>query len=176
MLPPIDSQWRLFVCVAILVSLLCGCAGYRLGPTNSVAARDQSVFVEAFVNETIQPRLEDDFTLAVRRGLQREGTYRLGHRGDCAIIVRGVIQRYDRRGLSYDPTDLARVEDYNLSVVVHVTAEERSTGRRLLDTEVSAHTQVRSVQDLTSAERQATPLLAAQMARKVVDLLVDGTW
>ena len=147
-----------------------------MGPSNGVAAREQSVFVEVFVNETLQPRLEDDFTQAMRIGLQRDGTYRLGHRSDCDIIVRGVITNYERRGLTYDPKDLVRVRDYNLVAITHITAHDRSTGKTLLDQQVVGSTQVRSGGDLLSAERQETPLLAADMARKAVDLLVDGTW
>jgi hypothetical protein len=160
----------------LLAALLSGCAAYQLGPTNSAVARDQSVYVELFVNNTLQPRLEDAFTQAMRIGLQRDGTYRLGHKKDADIVVKGVIQSYDRQGLSYDPTDLVRVRDYNLVAVVHITASERGTGRVLLDQAVSGYTQVRAESDLLSAERQATPLLAADMARKAVDLLVDGSW
>ena len=172
----ISFRWFSLLTVPPLLVALCGCAGYRLGPTNSLEARAQSVFVEPFVNETLQPRLDDDFTRAVRIGLQRDGTYRLGHRGDCDVIVSGVITSYSRQGLSYDPTDLVRVRDYNLVAVAHITAYKRSTGERLLDQDVTGYTQVPSGADLDSAERQATPLLAANLARRVVDLLVDGTW
>jgi hypothetical protein len=141
-----------------------------------MAAREQAVFVEPFVNDTLQPRLEDDFTQAVRVGLQREGTFRLGHRGDCDILVRGLIKNYSRQGLSFDPTDLVQVQDYSLVAVVHITAYERASGKKLLDQDVSGQTQVRSGADLMSAERQAAPLLAENIARRVVDLLADGTW
>jgi len=147
-----------------------------MGPSNGAAAREQSVFVEVFVNNTLQPRLEDDFTHAVRIGLQRDGTYRLGHRGDCDIVVKGVIKGYSRQGLSYDAGDLVRVRDYNLLAVTHITAYDRSTGETLVDQDFTGYTQVRAESDLTSAEREATPLLAANMARRVVDALVDGSW
>lgn len=161
---------------AALTVILCGCAGYRLGPTNGLPAREQSVFVDVFVNETLQPRLEDDFTHAVRIGVQREGTYRLGHRNDCDIIVRGVIKKYVREGLNFDPNNLTKVQDYSLVAVTHITAFQRSTGDRVIDQDVWGSTQIRADQDLQSAEREATPLLANNIARKVVDLLADGTW
>lgn len=160
----------------LLAAMAWGCAGYRLGPSNGLAAREQSIYVEPFVNDTLQPRLEDDFTHAVRIGLQREGTYRLGHKSDCDIIVQGVITVYERRGLSYDSGDLVRVRDYDLVAVTRVTAYERSTGNKVLDQDVVGNTQIRAEEDLLSAERQASPLLAANVARKVVDLLADGAW
>ncbi len=173
---PTDVRWWGGVTVSFLTVLLAGCAGYRLGPSSGLAAREQSVYVEPFVNDTMQPRLEDDFTHAVRIGLEREGTYRLGHRSDCDILVKGVIKNYARQGLAYNPEDLVQVQDYNLVVVVHVTAHERLTGKKLLDQDVSGQTQVRAGEDLMSAERQAAPLLGGSVARRVVDLLADGTW
>jgi hypothetical protein len=156
--------------------LLVGCAGYRLGPSNQLQARDKAVYVEPFRNDTLQPRLEDDFTHAVRNTFQREGTYRLGHRSDCDMVVQGVIKKYSREGISYDPTDLVQVQDYNLSAVVHITAYDKVSGKKLLDQDVSGQAQVRAGNDLMSAERQATPLLANALARRVVDLLADGAW
>lgn len=173
---PINLRWTGILSACLLAAALSGCAGYRLGPSNSMTARDQSVFVEPFVNDTLQPRLEDDFTHAVRIGLQRDGTYRLGQKKDADVILKGVIKSYNRQGLSYDPSDLVAVRDYNLVAVTHITAYDRSTGRMLLDQDVSGTTQVRSEADLSSGERQASPLLAASMARRVVDLMVDGSW
>jgi len=153
-----------------------GCGGYRLGPSNGVGAREQSVFVQPFLNDTLQPRLEDDFTHAVRIGLQREGTYRLGAKTDCDIVLEGVIKNYRRQGLSYNPTDLVQVTDYSLVAVARVTAHDRRSGKKILDRDFSGSTQVQAGQDLMSAERQAMPLLANNLAAKVVDALADGTW
>jgi hypothetical protein len=120
--------------------------------------------------------LDDDFTRAVRTGLQREGTYRLASKGKCDIVVEGVIKSFTRSGLSYNATNVVQVQDYNLSAVAHITAYERASGKKLLDTDVSGSTQIQAGQDLNSAERQASPLLANSAARKAVDLLADGDW
>jgi hypothetical protein len=41
---------------------------------------------------------------------------------------------------------------------------------------VSGRTTLRAGPDLTSSERQAIPLAAADLARHVTSLLVDGEW
>jgi hypothetical protein len=41
---------------------------------------------------------------------------------------------------------------------------------------VSGSSQVRAQGDLQSAERQAMPLVAANLARQVVDMATDGDW
>ena len=56
---------------AILAALvLCGCAGYRLGPTNGMTAGAKSIEVKPFVNQTMEPRLIEPLTQALRRSLQ----------------------------------------------------------------------------------------------------------
>ncbi len=164
---------RLFGLAAVLT---CGCAGYHLGPSNNLAAGAQSVFVEPFRNETLQPRLEDDTTRELRKGLTAEGTFRAGTRGSCDLLVRGSITGFSRQGLSYDPTDPQTPTDYSLIMQARVTVHRRETGELLWERFVSGTTQVRSQGDLQSAERQAVPLLAANLARSVVDLITDGDW
>ena len=47
--------------------MLTGCVGYVAGPTNGLPAGAQSVRVEFFKNETLEPRL----VVAVNRALKR---------------------------------------------------------------------------------------------------------
>ena len=66
--------------------------------------------------------------------------------------------------------------DYSVQLSAQVTARERSTGRVILNQRVTATTLLIVGSDLTSAERQARPLLAADFAKNVTALLVDGSW
>jgi len=59
---------------------------------------------------------------------------------------------------------------------VQVTARDAVSGKVLVDRRVTGYTLVRAGADLTSAERQALPLLAEDLARRVTALLVDGSW
>src|SRR5579862_3296840 len=87
-----------------LVLILSGCAGYRLGPTNGVAAREKSVQVNPFPNLTLQPRLTDFVTAQVRKELQRDGTYQLSS-NDPDIILSGSLTRYLRQEVTLAPSD-----------------------------------------------------------------------
>jgi hypothetical protein len=53
---------------------------------------------------------------------------------------------------------------------------ERLGGKKVLDREVSGRTTVRVGSDLASAERQAIPLLAEDLAKNITALLVEGAW
>lgn len=161
---------------ALLLAGLSGCAGYSLGPTNGVAARSKSIQVNHFENDTLEPRLIQPVNAALRKSLQQEGTYRLATHNDGDIVVNGVIVRYDRNALSFQPTDILTVRDYRVNLIAHVKAVERSTGRVLLDREVKGRTTLRAGPDIASADRQAISLLADDLARNITSLLVDGTW
>ncbi|MCU0785069.1 MAG: LPS assembly lipoprotein LptE [Verrucomicrobia bacterium] len=153
-----------------------GCAGYRLGPSNGQTAGEKTVQVSPFTNRTPEPRLGDAVTAALRKQLQRDGTYRLATHDAGDIVVSGVITQYSRHELSFVPNDIATARDYQVRLTAQVTARERSTGKVLFAQPLTGHTLIRVGSDLTSTERQALPLLADDLARQVTGLLADGSW
>lgn len=159
-----------------LVALFSGCAGYRLGPTNGLSAGAKSVEYVPFVNRTIEPRLSDPVTAALRKELQRDGTYRLATREHGDIVVTGAITDFERREQTLVSSDTIEVRDYQLTIKAHVTARERATNKVLLNQEVVGFALMRSGPDLPSAERQTVPLLASDLAKRVTALLADGKW
>ena len=153
-----------------------GCAGYKLGPVNGLAAREKSVQIIPFDNQTLEPRLADAVTSQLRQELQRDGTYQLATRNDGDIIVAGTINRYVRIEVSFSSSDILTVRDYRLELTAHVTARERSSGKVILDQSIKGTTLIRVNNDLTSSERQALPLLAGDLAKNVTALLAEGSW
>ena len=155
---------------------LAGCASYHLGPTNGLAAGEKSVQVNFFQNKTFEPRLVEAVNSALRKNIQKDGTYRLNTRDEGDIVITGEIIRLDRSPLSFQAADIITVRDYTLLLTAKIIATERATGKVVLQREVSGKTTIRAGTDLTSAERQAVPLLANDLARNATGLLVDGTW
>jgi hypothetical protein len=175
--PPASNPRSIFVCWAWCTALLLtGCAGYRLGPSGGQVAGEKSIQVSPFANQTLEPRLGEAVTTALRKNLQRDGTYRLATRGDADIVVTGEITRYNRFELSYEAKDILTVRDYRVTLTAHVIARERGTDKIILDRVVTGNTPVRAGADWASAERQALPLMAQDLAKNVAALLVDGNW
>ena len=166
-------RWLLVGLVALGGS---GCAGYKLGPVNGLAAREKSVQVNPFANRTLEPRLGDAVTSQLRQELQRDGTYQLASHNDGDIVVSGVVTRYYRYEVSFSSGDVLTVRDYRLELRAQVTARERSTGKVILDQPVTGYTLIRVTTDLVSTERQALPLLAGDLAKNVTSLLAEGPW
>jgi Lipopolysaccharide-assembly len=165
-----------FFALCALALSLAGCAGYHLGPVNGEIAGDKSIEILPFNNQTLQPRLGDAVTQALRERLQTDGTYHVATRGEGDIVVTGVITRYRRKGLSYLNNDVTTTDNYRVNVTVHIIARERATGKVLLDKNVTGYTLVHVGTDLADAERQASPLLAEDLARSITELLTEGSW
>lgn len=170
-----DSLGRILG-VTVVAACLSGCASYRLGPTIGVENGQRSIEIAPFSNETPEPRAGAVITSAMRKSLGRDGTYRLETRGHGEIYVTGVVTQFDREAVSYQPNDILTARDFRLRVIAKITAIDRSTGKTILNREVEGRTSLRIGGDLPSAERQAMPLMAEDLARNATSLLVDGTW
>jgi hypothetical protein len=166
---------QLFALVAAM-AVLAGCAGYRLGPVNGAVAGEKSIEILPFNNQTLQPRLGDAVTRALRERLQTDGTYHLATHAPGDIVVSGVITRYNREGLSYLNNDVTTTQEYRVGAVAHVVARERATGKLLLEKNVSGYTLIHVGTDLADSERQSLPLLAEDLARNITELITEGAW
>ncbi len=153
-----------------------GCAGYKLGPTNGIAAGSRTVKFKPFINRTQEPRVTEYFSTSLREQLQQDGTFRLQTSGSPDILVSGEITKFNRAGLSYQEGDVLTPQEYTLIMQARVVAVDVNTGKTFINRTVQGSTYIRIGNDETSAERQAIPLLTDSLARDAVSLLVDGVW
>ena len=160
-----------------LVVCSAGCAGYHLGPVNPDvgAAGEKTIEVVPFNNQTLQPRLGDAVTQALRERLQTDGTYRLATDGPGDVVITGVITDYQRAAVGFLQSDVATADSYRITIVAHVTAT--ANGKVIFDNKkVIGYTLVQIGTDMPDAERQSLPLLAEDLARNVTGLLTEGSW
>jgi len=155
---------------------LTGCAGYHLGPANGATAGGKSIEILPFNNQTLQPRLGDAVTQALRERIQTDGTYHLDTHGKADVVVTGVIIRYHRTPEAFLNTDVTTAQSYRVNITAHVVVRERASGKVLLDKDVNGYTLVSVGTDLASAERQATPLIAQDLAQNIAELVTEGAW
>lgn len=170
-----SNPFILFVACAAAILLASGCAGYKLGPTNGLTAGEKKIEIAPFLNKTFEARLGDDVTTALRRSVQRDGTYRLATHGDADVVVSGVLTKYVRHELNFEPHDVLTVQDFRVTLTAQISARDVASGNTTNWT-ATAYTLVRVGSDLTSSERQAMPVLAEELAKNVTDSLVNGSW
>lgn len=153
-----------------------GCAGYRLGSTDGMPSGNRTVTVHPFRNRTLEPRLGDDATFAMRKELQRDGTFRLATGPTANFELTGELIRYERFEVSFLSTDTTTARDYRIRLTAHVVARDRTSGKVMFERDVTGQALMRVGSDLPSAERQTMPLAATDLARQITSLLVDGVW
>ena len=182
-----DGKWRMkngtvklsivhFLFFVVVLSFA-GCAGYHLGPVNpDVHAGQETIEIVPFNNQTLEPRLGDAVTQALRERLQTDATYQLATRMPGDIVVTGVISGYSRKAVSFLNTDVTTAKNYRVEVTAHVVARERATGKLLLDKVVKGYTLTQTGTDLFEEERQSMPLLAEDLARNIAEQLTEGPW
>ena len=157
--------------LAALLFSLTGCA-YHVGPVRPVAHR--SIAVPMFKNQTLKPQIQAQVTNAIIKRLQADGTLRVEWEADAEVVVTGTITRYGREVQRTLRLDAEKPREYRLEIEAEVTAQDRTTGKVLLPpTKVIGRTDAFLGSDLQSAEQQALPLIAEDLARQVVSLLVE---
>jgi len=160
----------LVLCVCLLTA---GC-GYMLGSPNHPGIR--AVHVPVFTSESHRRNLEYLLTEAVQREIKQRSEIRLENSPLADTILRGHI--VDVRKDSLGETSFDDPRELQLSIGVHVTWEDRRTGRILAEQHFPFQPDVRHEvgeadfapevgQSFATAAQTATNRLAYQ----IVDLL-----
>ena len=113
---------------------------------------------------------------ALRRQIQSEGALSLDTRGQGDVLLTGNIIAYERVGVSFQPNDIITIRDFEIRMTAEIRAIHRRTREVLLEESVVGSSLVRGFNDLASAERQARPIIANDLAQKITDLIVEGEW
>ena len=151
----------------LVSSLLFGCAGYHVGPVTKTSFH--SIAVPMFRNETLRPQLEAQISNAIIRRLQQDGSLQIQSQPRADAVLIGTVVHYDRIALRSLRSDAGIPREYRISITVRVEARDRRTGETVLKS-----TEVLIGEDQQSAEMQALPLLADDIAKRVAGLLVES--
>lgn len=164
---------RSFLCGLTALLVLSGCA-YQLGPTNDRVAGAQTIAIEYFPNKSSEPQLTDLVATAIRREVQRDGTFRLASRGDADIVVTGTIISYGRTPVGSKRDDVLTPTDYDVRILAKVRAMRG--GETVYDGEIFGSAQVAFKNDLSNAERENNPVAAENLARNLINAIANGSW
>ena len=156
----------------LLAVLTGGCAGYHLGATQPLPYR--SVAVPMFKNKTLKPQLEAQVTNAIIKRFQTDGTLRIESATEADIVITGQITKFYRRELRATRIDVNAPREYRIIIEARIEARVRGTGELVFaPVLVEGHADTFIGTDLQSADEQALPLIAEDLAKRVVPLLAE---
>lgn len=162
--------------VLALALAACGCgANYRWRP--SVPKDMRTVTVPTLRNESVVMELGSIASRQLLREFQREGTFRIASADDAALEIQGVVKSATPILDAYDRRSGARIMSYEFSAKVEISVIDRRRGKVLVDNRTYvAHTLFTAGQDRTTAMRDASGRLMDDLARQVVDDVVNLKW
>ena len=172
--------------VALAGLALGGCLGYRIGPAKPNYLQDiHTIAVPVFDNKTLIPRIEVLVTDSVIKQFQQDGTYKIGNGDKADATLKGEISRVSRSPARSVVGNVLATSEFNLTL--HVKYKLVGPDGKTLGPSgdvagttsffVSSNSAVNKNQvlgDVTTDERQALPLAAEELAKRLVTQLSEG--
>lgn len=168
------SAVTLFVGAAI--AMFSGC-GTSYSWRSSVPESARTVSVPTFRNESSVSELGAVASRQILREFQREGTFKIRTGDDAAIEIQGVIKSASPGVVAYDRRSGLRVSAYKMTAEAEVSVIDKRTRKVLVDNRrYSATADFTAGQDMTTAQRSASGRVMEDLARQVVDDVLNLKW
>ena len=164
------------LCLVLCALCIAGC-GTSYSWRSSVPEEMRTVSVPTFRNESDVNELGAVATRQILREFQREGTFRIRTTGDAALEVQGVVKSASFGTVAYDRRIYGRLSASECHAVAEVSVIDKRNRKVLVDNrKYMATTTFTSRQDRTTAMRDASGRLADDLARQVVNDLLNLKW
>lgn len=151
---------------------LCGCVGYRLGST--LPPGIHSVFVTTFVNESTEPRIETVATQAAVQEFQRDGTLRVTARERADSMLDVTLTEFSLDPVGFDSDNPQTAREYRMRIAAQIVYTRLRPNREVMLTRtVAGDATFDLAGDLFSAKQRVLPDAARDLARKIVESVVE---
>ena len=161
------------MCLAGILFFFTGC-GYQLGAIQ--IGQNKTIAIKPFVNKTGQPDLETRATNAVIEKMQIDGSYKVVADPSVAdYVLVGELTSYQRDAVTFDRSDVT--QEYRSTLISHLIFKDGKTNKILWTaSRVQGEALFPRGSDQAEEERAAFPRLTQDLAKYVVEKIVDGGW
>lgn len=160
--------------LALVLAFGAGCSSYRW--SSAVPAELRTVRVPVFRNTTDLTELGPVAAREVAREFMREGTFRIAGE-DAAVEVQGEIVELKIGHGNGDRTTDMRLHDCPMTAVAAVSVVNRRDGKVVMENRrFTARTVFVAGHDQLTGERDASGRLCEELARQVVDEVLELKW
>lgn len=157
--------------LAVLLPVLGGCAGYRLGSTLPPGIR--TIYVATFVNATREPRLETATTSATLQELHRDGTLEVTDAARADSVLEVTLVSYSLEPLRYRKDREKTTREYRLWLTADIHFKKTQDNSTLLTRRVRGWATFELEGDLSVAKRRALPKASRDLAHEIVESVVE---
>lgn len=166
------SMHRMMGGLLLLALLQTGCAGYRLG--SMLPADVQTVFVPPVLNKSSEPAVETEITRAILEEIQKDGSLTIVPEAEADAVLTVVLKSYNLEPVSFQREDRTAANQYRItmtaSMVLRRTAEQTVVAEAA---NVRGEAVFDVIGDLSSSKRQGNPPAASDLAKRIVQRMVE---
>ena len=160
--------------MALILTTMPGCVGYRLGST--LPPDVKAIYVSLFINKCNEPLLEIDTTNATIAEFQNDGTLRIVPKEDADVILETTLTSMTLTPLRYDQTvDSTKPNEYRMTLHVSFVLKRAKTMEIMNEASVIGEATFEYLGNLNSSKRTAIPPASADLAKRIVEKVVE-TW
>jgi hypothetical protein len=160
---------------ALILLSLGGCAGYHLGPIQPYYLRSvHKLAIPTVENKTLVPRISVLVTDTIIKQFQQDGTYQIVGDDDADATLHCTITHITRAPLRSVIGNVLATLEFNLALRIRYSVTDKSGKTISGPADVYGTTSFFVGPDITSDERQALPLAAEEMAKRLVSQLSEG--
>ena len=164
---------KLTAWIGILCLVMAGC-GYQLGSIK--IGENKKIAVPIFVNRTGKPDLETRVTNAVIAQMQIDGSYKVvTDLSQADFVLLGELVSYSRDAVTFDRSDIT--QEYRTTLIAKLIFKDAKTDKIVwTSSRVQGEALFPRGSDQAEAERASLPRVTQDLAKFIVEKVVDGGW
>ena len=155
--------------------LFSGCMGYNLGGATHKGI--ETVTMAPVINRTSEPAIEIQITHAMRDRIQFDGRMKLVNKPENAdAVIEITLKDYSMRPIAYKTDqDLRTTPDlYRLKITGEAELRNTKTGEVIAKSSTYGESTFEFTSDLTTSKRNALPPAAEEIAKFMLDDLIEA--
>jgi hypothetical protein len=158
--------------IILTALLLGGCMGYQLGGGRPDGV--DSVYMAPVLNQSGEPAIELQVTHALRDRIQFDGRMKLlNERNDADAVIEVILSSYQLTPIAYRKDLDTTPERYRMRINATATLKNTRTGETISKSDSYGETIFLFESDLTTSKRNALPEAAHDLAKYLVDDLIE---
>lgn len=162
------------ICTLAATLLFTGCMGYQLGGSRPEGL--ETVAMAPVINKSGEPAIELQVTRALRQRIQMDGRVKLVNEpGNADGIIEVKLVQFWLTPIAYNSEEQTTPDMYRLRITGVADLKSTETGEILSSSKTYGEAIFQFQSDLTTSKRNALPAAADEIAKFMLDDLVE-TW
>lgn len=170
-----DYFSSIFLLVLILCQSIAGCGYHLVGLGSSLPPHIQSIAIPLFSNKSAEPGIERELTGRMREGFITDGRLRVVEEGEADMILKGEINIYSLKPLSFDSQD--NVTEYRVEMDISVKLKDVIENKVLIDQILKSKWDYEVNKELASTEERRIAAIkhaSRDLAHRLISIVIEG--